>query len=215
MHFRVDRRAMGLVDIELIRVRLMLSINLRSFRDKFAAEYGDDRGLSLLAKARRYLNVAVAVTSVPEYEIRRGTTTVATLIDSGRMNVFPKHASIIIDGKTFELSAKLNDHYLRIDNEVVASATKRTFRRVYDVVWGFREYEFRRPSLLSAKFVLLKGNQEVGSITWEGDPVPGSNGTISLPDDIDVEVQLLLTWLVMLAMEAKGGLGGGGGNGDG
>ena len=92
----------------MTRARKMLSIHQKTFRDQFAMESRDERGKSLLARTGGLLKASVAAAvAPPEYEIRRGKTPVAILSESGSLDIGADHASIIIDGSSYELSRAL------------------------------------------------------------------------------------------------------------
>jgi hypothetical protein len=196
----------------------MLSIHQKTFRDQFAMESRDERGKSLLARTGGFLKASVsAAVAAPEYEIRRGKTPVAILRESGSLDIGADHASIIIDGSSYELSRALRKFCLRLDSKVVASATKRIFRRVFDVVWQHKHFTLKQTSFFSTTFAVLEGDQAVGSINWLGVNNPNFDDTIDLPDRIGLEVQIFMAWLV-ISTRGGGHSGGGdfgGGNGGG
>jgi len=195
----------------ITRARRMLSIHQKTFRDQFAMESRDERGKSLLARTGGLLKASVAAAvAAPEYEIRRGKTPVAILKESGSLDIGADHASIIIDGSSYELSRARHKFCLRLDSKVVASATKRIFRRVFDVVWGLKAYKLKQTSIFSTTFAVFESDRAIGSIIWLGVNNPNFDDIIDLPDEIGLEVQIFLTWLVI---STRGGGGGSGGNG--
>ena len=130
-----------------------------------------------------------------DYEFRRGQQTVAILNLISKPKYGDQQWNLIVDGNSYELAVDHINFYLRLDREIVASASKRLFLSVFNIVWGFEKYQLKPRFFLSRKFALLRGGRKVGSIAWEqSDSV---NNTIDIPDEIELAVQIFITWLVM------------------
>ena len=152
----------------------MLSIHYESVGDRFAMD---------------------SATAGGEYEIRRGQTPVAVL--KALVGVAP--ASIIIDGSSYKLWKAGNKFRLRLDGKDVASATRPSFsfRRVFDVVWELKAYKLKQTPIFSNKFAVLEGDRAIGSIFWANVDNSKLDQFIDLPDEIGLEVQIFMTWLLI------------------
>ena len=179
----------------------------------------ENRGLleSAISTVKSAITAVIsAIAASPEYEIRRGQAVVAILIHDGSSDIGHDHASLIIDGSSCELRKDSNEYDLRLDSKVVASAKNvGIFRSGIDVVWGLKKYKLKQTKAFSLNYTLLEGDLAVGSITWSKFENPNLDlRTIDLPDEIALEVQVFLAWIV-ISLSSGGGGGGGdfGGNG--
>lgn len=131
------------------------------------------------------------------YEFRRGEMPVANLrLITVRAAFGDEQWRLDMEGSCYELAVDISDFYLRLDNEVVASASKRLFRHAFDIVWGPKQYKLKSKGwAFWKKFQLLEGDRKIGSISWHTSKKV--NDAIDIPDEISTDVQVFMTWLVM------------------
>jgi len=120
---------------------------------------------------------------------------------------------ITIQGCTYEVSEGfiINSYILNKDGNIVASATiEPGFATPFDIVYGESRYTLKHEpwEVIAKKWVLYEGNRIIGSIKREHLFIRKT--IIDLPEDISLEVQVFMAWLVITP---SGGGGNGGGNG--
>jgi hypothetical protein len=85
---------------------------------------------------------------------------------------------------------------------LVASVTQRDpMRRAFEVEVGARRLSLRAESLLRSGYLLLEGDQAVGSLRPTGPLRRG--GEANLPDDLPLEVCVFLLWIVLLLWRGR------------
>jgi hypothetical protein len=131
-----------------------------------------------------------------DFEVFDGDTFVA-LLD---LSWLRERGEMILHERRFEIGREgilSGDFKLWDDGDTVASATKPSVLfRCFVVRFDGHEYTLRARSPLTRRFVLLSGERVVGSIA--PDHPFTRRMSIDLPDEIPLEVQVFITWLVVI-----------------
>lgn len=108
--------------------------------------------------------------------------------------------TIEIHGCTYEIGREglmSGDFYLRSNGQTIAKASKPSaFRRSFEVRLEQATYLLAASSMFTRAFKLNQGGRVVGSIRPSG--MFTRKATIQLPEEISLEAQVFITWLVII-----------------
>jgi hypothetical protein len=141
-----------------------------------------------------------------DFDLLEGTRRLAHL----DLSAWREKGVLAVDGinhRVYREGMMSGDFVIARDGLVLAKATKPSaFRSSFMISWSGREYTLRKKSIFGRRFVLLDGEQQIGSVApnrwWTRDAV------IDLPKTWPLPIRVFAIWLALLLWKRDANSGG-------
>ncbi len=111
-----------------------------------------------------------------------------------------KRGALTVEGREYPLHREGlvgGAFILEGTDAVLAKAEKSNiFSRSYELEYGDRHYILKRKLFFGRKYLMVAGDSEVGSITFEG--IPSRRLKAVLPEELPLPVMIFIIWLAIL-----------------